>query len=147
MILLGSKVRCRLTGFTGMVDSRATYLYGCDRYCVQPRVGEDGKMPDSQMIDEPLLEVLEAPTIAGQPAPPPAFALGSAVRDPIRDMVGTATGRAVYLNGCARVLIEPKQTKSWWADEQQLIVLVKPPAAPVPEARKTGGPARASSRY
>ncbi len=55
----GETVRDKVTGFTGIVTRRVDYLSGCNMYYVQPRVGEDGKMPDGAHIDEPALERLE----------------------------------------------------------------------------------------
>ena len=147
MIRLGTHVRDRVSGFTGVVENRASFLHGCDRYCVQPMVGADGKMPDSAMVDEPQLEVLDC-----EPAAMPAAAepvqyvqLGAKVTDAIRGLSGVAIGRAVYLNGCARILIQPRHRwwsspKVGWVDEAQIS---PPPACAEP---KTGGPAPASSK-
>lgn len=55
----GDTVRDKVTGFTGIVVARYDYISGCNRYCVQPKVGADGKMPDSTNIDEPALEQLD----------------------------------------------------------------------------------------
>lgn len=52
--------------------------------------------------------------------------LGSVVRDNLTGFTGVATGRAEYLYGCTRVLIEPKELKegkpmdSVWFDEQRI---------------------------
>lgn len=147
-IALGSIVRDHVTGFTGVAENRAIFLYGCNSYCIQPKVGEDGKMPKSCMVDEPQLEVLDEAPVMVEPEPKPQLVeLGGYVQDPVREQWGTVTGRAVYLNGCSRVLLEPKQVhgqdliKSWWVDEQQV--------APVAQEsdRKRGGPARSSSKF
>lgn len=55
---LGDKVRCRVTGFTGVVVAEHNYLHGCTRMTVQPGVDKDGKLPDTQTFDAPQLEVL-----------------------------------------------------------------------------------------
>jgi hypothetical protein len=36
VIDLGSTVRDKITGFKGIVTSRAVHMNGCDRYWVQP---------------------------------------------------------------------------------------------------------------
>jgi len=59
MISLGSKVRDVYTGFTGIVVSRADYMYGCSRIEVNPmKIGKDGKTRDSEWFEEQRLEVL-----------------------------------------------------------------------------------------
>lgn len=58
-IELGSKVESRSTGFTGVVHSRSENLYGCNRYFVQPRVGEDMKLVDGAWFDEEDIQFIE----------------------------------------------------------------------------------------
>ena len=59
MIELGSKVRDRVTGFTGTATARVEYLNGCVQYCVKPRMSKKGEMPEGQYIDDKQLEVIE----------------------------------------------------------------------------------------
>ena len=138
----------------GVAENRAEFIYGCDRYCVQPQIGEDGKIPDSVMIDEPQLELVadREPVMPPPLEPVRLFEMGQEVTDPIRCAKGIITGRAIYLNGCARVLISPKQAStkdlsSWWVDEQQLVAGKKKIDAPAREKKLTGGPAASSSKY
>lgn len=153
MIKLGSFVKDRVTGLTGVAENRATFLYGCDRYFVQPQIDADGKVPEGRMVDAPQLEVLDkAPAMEPMPEPVQTIPLGKMVNDPVRGQKGTATGRAVYLNGCSRIYVEPKQgmlkideTKAWWTDEPQLELIDKVVSKPGNE--KTGGPARSCSKY
>ena len=55
MIKLGSKVKDKITGFTGVAVQRIEYLYGCVRYGVEGKVGKDGKAPfeyfDTQRLE------------------------------------------------------------------------------------------------
>jgi hypothetical protein len=159
-IELGTIVRDRVTGFVGVAENRATYMYGCDRYCVQPRVGEDGKIPDSVMIDEPQLEIVENQEQVMKPAgePPQIVQMGQLVLDPVRGTEGTVTGRSVYLNGCSRVLVESKQlaeikSQGWWVDEKQVEPKTtftgkkKITKTPDKSERKSGGPATSNSKY
>ncbi len=60
MINLGDEVKDRVSGFQGIAYGRHTYLQGCSRITVQPPVEEDGKLPESAVFDEPLLDILEA---------------------------------------------------------------------------------------
>ena len=62
MIKLGQKVKCTVTGFTGIATSRVEYLNGCVQYGVTPKMmlkdSKDGKYPDSPYIDEGQLLVV-----------------------------------------------------------------------------------------
>lgn len=74
MITLGKQVRDKASGFEGIVTARIEYINGCIQYCVKPRVGADGKPPDSLYLDEEFLEVIGngiaiAPRPGGGPAP------------------------------------------------------------------------------
>ena len=158
-IPLGSTVKCRVTGFTGVAENRAAFMYGCDRYFVQPTCGDDGKMPDGAMIDHPQLEILNEGKQVMEPLhePPCLVEMGQSVEDPIRGQKGIVTGRAVYLNGCSRVLVTPKHNPNnaegtWWVDEKQVVgkktiagsakVKVTPDTS-----NRYGGPAPSSSKY
>ena len=55
----GETVTDKVTGFAGIIVARVDYISGCNRYLVQPRVGTDGKLPDSVYIDEPALDRLD----------------------------------------------------------------------------------------
>jgi hypothetical protein len=59
MINLGQKVRCTVTGFEGIATAECKYLNGCLQYCVKPKMGADGKMPDGVWLDVQQLEVVE----------------------------------------------------------------------------------------
>lgn len=160
---LGTIVKDKVTGFTGVAENCATYLYGCDRYCVQPKIDKEGKIPDSVVLDVFQLDrVDEKTTVEPLPFPDQVVNLGDEVHDPISDMTGIATGRCLYLNGCARIYIETKikkggeiEAKGFWTDELSLTVKKKlkiksadtesilKKERPV---RRTGGPGRAVSQ-
>lgn len=57
MIILGRKVRDKVTGFEGIVTGRATYLTGCDQYSVAAQ-SKDGKAADVAWYDKGRLEVV-----------------------------------------------------------------------------------------
>ncbi|KKM21381.1 hypothetical protein LCGC14_1635920 [marine sediment metagenome] len=57
-IELGQKVKDTVTGFTGIATATTTYLHGCRRIAVQPKVDKDGNIPECQVFDEPQLECL-----------------------------------------------------------------------------------------
>lgn len=64
MVQVGQTVRDKITGFEGVVMSRAEYLWGCVRVEVQARDLKDGEPRDWRVFDEPQLEVLDVPNIA-----------------------------------------------------------------------------------
>jgi hypothetical protein len=71
--------------------------------------------------------------------------LGDKVVDTVSGFSGIAVGVAVFLNGCARIMVQPKVDKEGkypdavWFDEPQLQV-TKKEKVPVADERKTGGP-------
>jgi hypothetical protein len=59
MFELGKNYRDRVTGFEGMATGHVRYMTGCNQVLLAPRVGKDGKVPDSQWFDEQRLEVAD----------------------------------------------------------------------------------------
>jgi len=58
-IKLGSKVRDKITGFTGVATAKIEYLNGCVQVCIRPPVGVDNKMPEHEYIDIEQIEVID----------------------------------------------------------------------------------------
>lgn len=56
--LLGKKVKCMVTGFTGIATARVEFINGCVQICVKPKAGKDGKMPDGEYIDIHQIEIV-----------------------------------------------------------------------------------------
>lgn len=77
-INLGDKARDRVSGFEGVCVAQTQWISGCARLTLQPPTGKDGKIPDAQTFDEPMLELVKAntipmgPTRSGGPRPEPA---------------------------------------------------------------------------
>lgn len=67
---LGMEVRDRVTGFQGIITSRTTYLNACDRLAISPRVDKEGKLPETEVFDEPDL-IFVSNGIYVPPAPKP----------------------------------------------------------------------------
>lgn len=61
--ILGSTVKDRITGFSGVVTGRVEYLTGCTQCLVAPVVSKDGAHRDSQWFDEQRLAVVKRPKI------------------------------------------------------------------------------------
>lgn len=55
---LGKLARSKTTLLEGIVTSRSENLYGCKRYYLQQRVGEDKKVPEGCWFDEADLDVI-----------------------------------------------------------------------------------------
>jgi len=59
MINLGDKVKDTITDFEGTVVARIVYLNSCVRYQVQAKGLKDGKIIESEWIDEGQLIVIK----------------------------------------------------------------------------------------
>lgn len=74
MLELGSKVKDRITGFSGIVTGRCQYLSGCSQALVSPSIGEDGAYKEPHWLDEQRLEVdVAAGVVALDNGPNPGF--------------------------------------------------------------------------
>lgn len=62
-ITLGVRARDRVTGFSGVVTGRATYLGGCAQALLAPGVGADGAFREGQWFDEQRLEPVDGAVI------------------------------------------------------------------------------------
>jgi hypothetical protein len=60
---LGDKVKDKVTGFTGIVAGRTTFLHGCVRCGVQCDELKDGKPLDVIWFDEPQLKLVKADAV------------------------------------------------------------------------------------
>jgi hypothetical protein len=55
---LGQHVKDKVSGFNGVVVSRADHITQCNSYGVSPtEITKDGKKPEWEWFDEPRLEV------------------------------------------------------------------------------------------
>ncbi len=65
-IKLGDKVRCIITGFTGITIAKTEFLNKCVQWSVLPKMSKEAKtksiMPEEVAIDEESLEVVKKPT-------------------------------------------------------------------------------------
>lgn len=64
---IGDRVRNRVTGFEGVVTGRTEYITGCARLIVQPQGMKDGKSYDSEYVDEPMADLLQAGALSPVP--------------------------------------------------------------------------------
>lgn len=150
-ILMGQKVECLVTGFAGTVNSITQYLYGVRRIGIQPPVDKDGKIPESQDVDETQIKVTDIAQVIKAKIKPMTFELGLEAEDPITGYKGTIIGYCDFINGCRRVGIQQKYDSvnhkefdsGKWFYEPQIKVIAKKPKKEVntsETARRTGGP-------
>ena len=57
-IQLGDKVRCRLTGFTGIAVAKTEFINGCVQWSILTKVDKSNKMPEEVGVDEQSLEII-----------------------------------------------------------------------------------------
>ena len=78
MNFMGRKVKDKITGFTGIVTGYVSYISGCNQVLITPSVDKDGKIKESEWVDEQRVKILPGKTIAlnnsqgagfGPPAP------------------------------------------------------------------------------
>ncbi len=58
-IKLGDEVKCRVTGFQGIVVSTSQWITGCDRVGVRAPMTKEGKLGEAYDFDEPVLELIK----------------------------------------------------------------------------------------
>lgn len=73
---LGDRIKCRISGFSGIVESATDFLHGCRRLGVGPETLHEGKSIAREYFDEPELEltakaVLQPVALSVRPAPAP----------------------------------------------------------------------------
>ncbi len=73
-VKLGDEARDTVSGFKGIVMGRATFINGCHRTGLYPKIDEKGKHVDSQWFDEPQLRTIKKvpvkrETNSGGPSP------------------------------------------------------------------------------
>ena len=64
-VQLGDEVKDTITGYNGIAVCKHTYLQGCDRITVQPKVSKTDPVPAEASFDEPQLIVTKAKAVVG----------------------------------------------------------------------------------
>lgn len=58
---LGSKAKCKITGYEGLIVARTEWLYGCRRYVLQSsKIQDSGKPSEPLSADEDGIDIVEA---------------------------------------------------------------------------------------
>lgn len=66
MIELGTKVKDKVSGFTGIAVSKIEFLNGCIQYEVMPKTKAKDKLPKGEFIDESQLIELKTKRITAK---------------------------------------------------------------------------------
>jgi len=152
---LGSTVRCRATGLTGIADHKVEMLSGTVQYAVQPK-GDGVTRPDGWAMDIQYLEVLDEGISAStiQPAQT-ALQLGEELEDTVSGYKGIATQKVTYMNGCVVFGVQGKVKKDGtlpdliWFDHKRLKLISagvsQPEELSKPVEKRTGGPSTRTS--
>ena len=104
----------KVTGFKGLVVVRVEHMNDCIRYVVlQPEVNEEGKRPDSVVIDGPSLTIIATPKdgLAETKETPNTFELGVKVKDRLTGLTGIAVLRVKNRYSGDRYGIQPPMDK------------------------------------
>lgn len=72
-IELGKTYTDKISGFKGVATGHVTYITGCNQVLLGPKIGKDGKIPDSQWFDEQRLEVGKEPQVILDNGKTPGF--------------------------------------------------------------------------
>ena len=58
---LGRQGKDTVTGFEGIIISEHQYLTGCTQYGLQPKIKEDGSLPEAKYFDATCVQVTGEP--------------------------------------------------------------------------------------
>lgn len=153
-ILLGQRVREKLTGFEGIAVMSSLNLVGIERISVLSGIGKDGKMGEEFGFDINQLEVTDEKQVLKPKTPPkPRFQFRELVRDPITGYEGRVTVRSIHINGCVKIGVQGPVNKHGKVPETEYFeepilesieprVLTKKEIKEEKQLRKTGGPGR-----
>lgn len=64
-IKLGDEIEDIVTGFKGIAIAKTSWLYGCDRITIQPKVDKEGKNQDNETFDEESVRLIKKEKVKG----------------------------------------------------------------------------------
>lgn len=91
MIDLGDKVRCKITGFTGIATAETFYINGCVRYLVTSSTLVDGDVKEL-FFDEQILEVVERHVLSSGNVKPNKYNPLSHVKETVETVMKSTAG-------------------------------------------------------
>lgn len=107
---IGQQMRDKVTGFAGIAATKTEFLTGNQQFTLQPMAGGlFGR--DSQSFDVFQLEYAGAGTPAVEAPEDTGIELGWKVKDIVSGMVGIATLKTTFLNGCIYYTVTPEAAK------------------------------------
>lgn len=103
-LLIGHRVRCKITGYRGVVVVKALNLYRVPQYHVVSRSTDGGnRVNNSVVFDAIQLEVLDPKPIFQVEEPTDLkFKLGDKLIDTVTKYKGVAVSVEFHMNGCIR---------------------------------------------
>jgi hypothetical protein len=54
----GKEAKDKITGFTGIITCKISYMFGCNQYGIAPKINADGKRLDVEWFDEGRIEII-----------------------------------------------------------------------------------------
>lgn len=103
----GDKVKCRITGFEGIVTSICEFLGGCTRIGVKSQKLEAGAPIDTQVFDMSDLKIVKSEEIPKEEPKDPVVRLGDKARCKITGFEGIVTAINTRIDGKRMVTITP----------------------------------------
>lgn len=152
---LGYRVRDVISGYQGIVEHMSFYANQGTMAAVQAdTMDRDGKRIEAEGFDVTQLKVIDTePPFKIPPPPEQLFQFGDKVKCKFTGYSGTVTGRAIYINGCSRVYVQPpydsasqhKSADGKFIAEGNLEAVERVQKKDVPAQTTRGGPSPADS--
>ena len=143
---LGSVAKSIITGFKGTITGRSHNHEGCDRYVLQPEIGEDGKVPESMFYDDVELEILDETNALPHLDTSFKYNMLDEAKCNITGFKGTITGFVEHYNGCRYAYVQPKSKENKVEDgawvnlaDLKITKAFKPKPEPKPRASRPPG--------
>jgi len=102
---IGMKVRCKVTGYVGIITVKNQNLHRVPQFCVQSKVNSIGDVGKSVIFDACQLEVLNKEPIVKCVVPEFKIEMGACVKDTVTNFKGTVITRELHMNGCVRLRV------------------------------------------
>ena len=125
---IGSTLKCKITGFEGVLVARTQWIANCNTYTLRPKtLNKDGEIQDTKGFDEPMLDLEKENPFDLPDQEEFEFELGAVLRDNITGFEGVVTGRSQWVAGgnntyCLKPqkLKDGMPQKTEWFDEAML---------------------------
>lgn len=108
MIQLGQRAKDKITGFSGVLTDRHSYLTGCDQYSITPPVNDEGEFCGLVSFDEGRIEILGPGPMQEAPPGTKPLTLGQQARDKVSGFAGILSARHSYLTGGDQYSLTPQ---------------------------------------